>query len=109
MTKNCPLISTLKQEASGTEATRMANQPTLFPLVHALHPRDPHVHRDDRTRLTGQNAAILARLRQGPATNDELIGISRKYTSRISDLRAHGHRIVCERLAGGLTRYRLED
>lgn len=54
-------------------------------------PRDPHVHSGERPRLTGQNAAILRRLERGPATNRELAGISLKYTSRISDLRAAGY------------------
>lgn len=65
----------------------------------------------DVPRLTGQNAAILARLRQGPATNRELAEISLKYTSRISDVRAwlenHGESIICKRGCGGLNMYRI--
>ena len=86
-----------------------AHQLTLFDPQPSLRPRDPHIHAADVRRLTGQNAVILRRLQRGPATNDELIGISRKYTSRISDLRAAGHRITCERQGGGLTVYRLES
>ncbi len=63
----------------------------------------------DCKRLTGQNAAILARLRLGPATNAELAGLSLKYTSRVSDLRRAGYRVRCVRLDGGLTRYELGD
>lgn len=88
-----------------------AKQLSLFdpaPHPRPLVPRDPNVAARDITRLTGQNAAILRRLRQGPATNDELIRISRKYTSRISDLRAAGFVIVCERQGGGLTTYTLQ-
>lgn len=85
----------------------MEAQRTLFSLVHELHPTDRHVVPADKPRLSGQNAAILARLSIGSATNDELIRISRKYTSRISDLRAHGYTITCERLIGGLTLYSL--
>ena len=88
-----------------------AHQLSLFdpvPRPRPLVPRDPHVAAQDITRLTGQNAAILRRLRAGPATNDELIGISRKYTSRISDLRAAGFVIEATRLGGGLFEYRLE-
>ena len=44
-------------------------------------------------RLSAQCQRILERLRQGPATNRELARIALKYTSRISDLRAAGHRI----------------
>lgn len=83
-------------------------QRTLFDLCHTLHPRDPHVVQEERPRLTGQNAAILARLQQGPATNVELAAVALKYTSRLSDVRAAGHRIVCQRLQGGVTEYRLE-
>jgi len=91
------------------EATCMATQPFLFETTHALHPRDPHVDPQDKPRLAGQNAAILARLREGPATNLELSDFSLKYTSRISDLRAAGHTIRCDRLQGGLTTYVLID
>ena len=59
-------------------------------------------------RLSGQCAAILARLRQGPATNRELSAISLKYTSRTSDLRAAGYAIRCTRqYDSGLTVYEL--
>jgi hypothetical protein len=85
----------------------MTTQRTLFPLTYTLHPRDPNIDVQDVPRVAGQNAALLARLQRGPATNDELIRISRKYTSRISDLRAAGYTIVCERLNGGLTEYTL--
>jgi hypothetical protein len=61
----------------------------------------------DKKRLTGQCAAILARLECGSATNVELASMSLKYTSRLSDLRAAGHVIECERKAGGLSVYRL--
>ena len=46
-------------------------------------------------RLSRQCAAILARLEQGPATNDELSRIARKYTGRISDLRHAGYDVRC--------------
>lgn len=65
---------------------------------------------DEQTRLSRQCADILARLQQGPATNDELSRISRKYTSRISDLRQRGYVVICTRQdhKSGLTEYRLE-
>jgi len=68
---------------------------------------------DDRKMLTGQNAEILRLLREGPQTNVRLAGVSLKYTSRISDLRAWlrvnepGTSIACARLEGGLTSYSL--
>ena len=77
--------------------------------VPSLRPRDPHVIPSDVRRLTGQNAAILARLRCGPATNVELAGIALKYTSRVSDLRKAGYRVECERGVGGVTVYQLME
>lgn len=87
----------------------MEAQLTLFSDSPKLSPRDPHVDPADLARLSGQNAAILARLRCGPATNVELAGIALKYTSRVSDLRKAGYRVECERGAGGATWYRLEE
>jgi hypothetical protein len=72
-------------------------------------PTDPHVAAEDERRLTGQNRTILYMLRQRPHTNDELADIARKYTSRISDLRAAGYRVRCDKLKGGLTLYTLEE
>ena len=73
---------------------------------------DPNVEHRDRSRLRGQNLLVLKRLEEGPATNDELSQIARKYTSRISDVRAWlnrgGRTIECERVEGGLFRYWIE-
>ena len=88
-------------------------QATMFDTFDAAQmvPIDPHVEAADVPRLTGQNAAILARLERGPATNSELAGIALKYTSRLSDVRAavarNGFAIVCDRGEGGLNTYRL--
>jgi hypothetical protein len=73
----------------------------------APEPCDPHVAEADKPRLSGQCAAILALLRAGPRTNAELAAVSLKYTSRLSDLRAAGYEITCQRLEGGVTLYRL--
>ena len=64
----------------------------------------------EKPRLQSQCEKILERLRQGPATNDELCAISRKYTGRISDLRAAGHKITLfsRDRSTGLTVYQLE-
>ena len=72
-------------------------------------PSDPHVHPDAVPRLAGQNAAILERLRAGPATNRELAGMALNYRARISDLRALGHEILCvdQDHKSGLAFYRL--
>lgn len=78
-----------------------------FDQQRLSRPCDPNVIDSDVPRLTGQNAAILARLREGPATNRELAGYSLKYTSRLSDLRARGHEVTCVRGDGGLNTYTL--
>jgi hypothetical protein len=61
----------------------------------------------DEQRLSGQCARILALLRIAPQLNSTIATVSLKYTSRISDLRAAGYTIKCERVADGLTRYHL--
>lgn len=65
----------------------------------------------ERKRLAGQCLKIYERLRQGPATNDELSVISRKYTSRISDIRQAGYPIdvVSRDYETGLTHYQLRE
>lgn len=87
----------------------MAEQRTLFDEPPRITPRDTHVVQEERPRLTGQNQAILERLRRGPATNRELAAISLKYTSRTSDLRAAGYNVVVvsRDRATGLTMYEL--
>ena len=72
----------------------MATQLSLFDAPRNIVPRDTHVVKEERPRLTGQNLAILERLQRGPATNRELAAISLKYTSRVSDLRAAGYNVV---------------
>lgn len=77
--------------------------------MRAIHPRDSHVTEPSEIRrLTGQNARILARLKQGPATARELAALSLKYTSRISDLRDAGYNIPAPAKApNGLSTYYL--
>lgn len=86
------------------------HQLPLFPLTQPpLAPTDPHVSPDDVPRLSGQCAELLEMLRAGPVTNGEMVARGMmKYTSRISDLRKHGHRITCERRPGGVSVYWLE-
>lgn len=64
----------------------------------------------DRDRLAGQNARILALLESKiEVSNAELAGISLKYTSRLSEVRAwlerRGRTVRCRRADGGLTWY----
>lgn len=84
-------------------------QLSLFDAPRKIAPRDTHVEKVERPRLTGQNQAVLERLQQGPATNFELNQIAIKYTSRISDLRAAGYNVVVvdRDRATGRTMYQL--
>lgn len=60
-------------------------------------------------RLTRQQALVLDRLREGPATNMELIPISTRFSARIFDLRKAGYKIDTDCLdrAKGLSLYTL--
>ena len=60
-------------------------------------------------RLSKQCREILARLRSGRATNNELAQIALKYTGRISDIRKGGHdiRVLRQDRATGVTVYAL--
>lgn len=84
-------------------------QLSLFDAPRKIAPRDTHVEKVERPRLTGQNQAVLERLQQGPATNFELNQIAIKYTSRVSDLRAAGYNVVVvdRDRATGRTMYQL--
>jgi Helix-turn-helix domain len=61
-------------------------------------------------RLNSQCKRILRLLcRQGRVSNGRLSRIALKYTGRISDLRAAGHKIECQRAQGGKTWYSLRE
>jgi hypothetical protein len=84
-------------------------QPSLFDNPVRIAPTDTHLVPQEKPRLSRQNQAILERLRRGSATNDELIRLARKYTARVSDLRAAGYdvRLVEHDHVTGITRYQL--
>jgi hypothetical protein len=65
----------------------------------------------EEPRLSAQCRAILAKLKEGPATNKELAAISLKYTGRISDLRQSGIEVdVASRdRKTGVTVYKLRE
>lgn len=63
------------------------------PTGEQIPPRDWGVTAEEVLRLSAQNAKVLARLQQGPASNLALSSLALKYTSRISDLRAAGYEI----------------
>lgn len=84
-------------------------QLSLFDAPRKIAPRDTHVEKEERPRLSKQNQAIPERLQRGPATNFELAQIAMKYTGRISDLRAAGYNVVVvdRDRATGSTMYQL--
>jgi len=81
--------------------------PTIAPTIATT---DSNLAPGQEGRLTGQNERILKLLQRGPRTNVFLAAIAKKYTSRISDLRSHGHLIRCDFVdrKEGLTQYTYE-
>jgi hypothetical protein len=61
----------------------------------------------DRARLSRQCLALLARLRQGPATNVELSAVAMRFGARLEELRRAGFCIEAKRGDGGVFTYRL--
>jgi hypothetical protein len=81
-------------------------QPSIIDAI------DSHVTAPaEQTRLSGQNARILARLEHGDMTRDEIAAIGRNVTARVSDLRAYlkpqGRNVKCveHNRKTGFTRY----
>ncbi len=79
-------------------------------MTTQLAPTDSNLAPGQENRLTCQNERLLKLLQLCPRTNVFLAAIAKKYTSRISDLRSHGHIIRCEFIdrKEGLTRYTYE-
>ena len=65
------------------------------------------VESEDKPRLGKQQAAVLERLRKGPATNMELLPISARFSARIHELRKAGFVINRANLGDGLFEYSL--
>ncbi len=87
----------------------LVHRPAEQKQQRTIEATDPGVRPEDRKRLRGQSEQILRRLREGPATNRELAAIAMKYTSRLSDIRAAGYVVECQRLTGGLAEYTLQN
>lgn len=94
----------------------MSHQRTLFDDQREIGHTDPELPEEAKPRLGGQNGTILARLRNGPATNLELeeISGSRRINSRIADVRRYLRRheqqtIECEAIdtSAGIYRYEI--
>lgn len=84
--------------------------PLSPPPEPIIGPRPGAVSHIERQRLSRQCRAIIARLEQGSATNDELATIARKYTGRLSEIRQAGYdvRMIEQNHRTGLTRYELK-
>jgi hypothetical protein len=74
----------------------------------AIRARDRNVDPAQKPRLTGQNAAVLERLKRGPLSTVDAIhmGILR-CGARVYDLKAAGYEIQCTRAANGVATYEL--
>ncbi len=81
---------------------------TTIDFERPIAPRDPNIDARDVKRVSRQSGEILYRLMRGPATNSELCAMALNYRARVSDLRAAGYVIRCQRREGGLTVYTLE-
>lgn len=92
-----------------TQAALFDETAPAQPPIHV----NASVHLAEAPRLSKQCAAILERFRAngGVATNRELSEIALKYTSRLSDLRAAGYKVVVLQRdhESGLNTYRLVE
>ena len=71
---------------------------------------DRNVSKSDKDRLGRSSAAILQRLKRGPATNTELTKIGgMRFGARLHDLRKAGHPTRSRHLVGGVWIYELES
>lgn len=69
-------------------------------------PLNSTVEPEDETLAAQQQAAILARLQRGPATNAELIMIAGRFGARLHELKPR-YPWVKKRIGRGLFEYRL--
>lgn len=92
----------------------MKDYETAYPLFDrpaaTVEPVDPHVLESDKPRLRGASLRVLERLREGPATNLQLIGPEcggSRFGSRLHDLRKAGVTWKREHVSGAVWSYRL--
>ena len=85
---------------------------TPFEKDGGVIPFDPHVApREKKIRLSRQCKEILDRLRQGPATQRELMMIASQYNARIFALRGEGYNIPSpeQNHKTGISIYHIEE
>lgn len=68
---------------------------------------NPTVAADDAPRLSPQCHAIAARLREGPATNLDLIAVSHRFGARLHELKRAGFLWTRKPLGQGVHQYRM--
>lgn len=68
---------------------------------------NPTVADEDAPRLSAQCHAIAARLREGPATNLDLIGASHRFGARLHELKRAGFLWSRRPLGKGVHEYRM--
>lgn len=83
--------------------TLPASQKDVLPVVTFSHSPT------ENARLSKQARDILAHLKRGPVSNTQLAELSKKYSSRIADLRDVGYEIECydQNHTTGVSWYRL--
>lgn len=68
---------------------------------------NPTVEPHDVPRLSAQHRAILARLKEGPATNLQLSLIAMRFGARLEELKRAGHPWTKRLVKPGVYEYRL--
>ena len=81
-------------------ARDLYDEPTPVPLNSTVPP-------EEAPRLSRQHETILARLREGPATNAELGRIAQRFSARLNEIAAAGIPWTKRCIKPGLYEYRL--
>lgn len=68
---------------------------------------NPTVAEEDAPRLSAQCHAIAARLREGPATNLDLIEVSHRFGARLHELKRAGFLWTRKPVGRGVHEYRM--
>lgn len=70
-------------------------------------PLNSTVEEQDAPRLSRQQQAILAALREGPKTNIELGKIAQRFSARLREIKRAGHPWLRKNIGPGVNEYRL--
>lgn len=75
------------------------------PVIEDAHKID---RKAEKAKHSSQKADLLAALRKGPLTNNEIIGIAQHVSGRVYDLRKDGYVIRTKYISSGVFLYTLE-